>query len=143
MKNAFKEKLKQNKCELIFMAVVIALYFFNKLVLINYTTGVANYFFRCYFNDLICPVFFLSYCKVLFSVLKLKFENFFLFLGIGMAAGFFWELVTPLINHNAVSDPYDLLCYFAGIHVYYLIHRMSSTHNSQEYGARQVGSRFC
>lgn len=59
-----------------------------------------------------------------------------------MAAGAFWEYVTPLINHNAVSDPYDLLCYFAGIHIFYLIHRLSLNHNFQGYDAKQVGARF-
>ncbi len=124
MKTGFINAVRQNKHELICAAAVTVAYMLNKLIFINITSGDWGYFFRCYFNDLICPIFFLSYCKFIFSLAKIRINNYFIFLGIGMAAGFAWEYVIPLFKHNSISDPYDLLCYFVGTHIYCLIHRL-------------------
>lgn len=37
-----------------------------------------------------------------------------------MVAGYIWEYGAPFINAKAVSDDWDLVCYFVGGMVYFL-----------------------
>ncbi|MGB4661751.1 MAG: hypothetical protein WBI07_21435 [Mobilitalea sp.] len=72
-------------------------------------------------NDLVCPLFFLGYCQVIFIWIKNEIKSYSILLLIGMMAGVIWEYFAPVINPKAITDPFDLLCYFIGINIYYAI----------------------
>jgi membrane-associated PAP2 superfamily phosphatase len=44
-------------------------------------------------------------------------------LGLSLAAGLFWEFVTPLYLERSVSDPWDLVCYGCGSVAYLMLCR--------------------
>jgi hypothetical protein len=93
----------------------------NNVWLKDITNGTLNMFCRCYLNDLVCPLFFLGYCEVIFIWIKNEIKSYSILLLIGMMAGVIWEYFAPVINSKAISDPFDLLCYFIGINIYYAI----------------------
>lgn len=83
--------------------------------------GVIGYFFHCYFNDLMAPIFFLSICSIVLKWAGCKTLNLITLIILGMSAGFVWEYFAPAINNTAVTDPMDLVCYFMGTITYYII----------------------
>lgn len=91
------------------------------MVFKNYLTGWLGYFCKCFLNDLICPIFFLAYVQIILIWAGCEIKNYSVILVIGMAAGLIWEYVAPTINPRAVTDIFDLICYFCGINIYYLI----------------------
>lgn len=104
------------------MAVcVILLYSFNNIYLKVVTVGIVNYFFVCYFNDLICPVLFLSYINILTMSVNKEVRKLWVILVICILSGLFWELKFPMLKHEAVSDPYDILFYIFGGLIYCII----------------------
>ena len=114
---AEKSKMRNGIC----MGVSLLVYITNKQILIKNTTGIIRYFCQCYLNDLVCPLFFLGFCQYILRWLGHEIHSYKNCLFLGMSAGIFWEYITPLINTRSVSDPYDLLCYFVVITVYFLI----------------------
>lgn len=77
-----------------------------------------------YFNDVLAGIVLLSIGNVLLSfyskkdlVMK-KFSVMAIFL---LAAGLFWEYITPLYKAVAVSDVWDIPAYLTGGVVYYVI----------------------
>lgn len=93
----------------------------NKKILIGKMNGVMGYFFHCYFNDLMAPIFFLSICSIVLKWAGCKTLNLITLIILGMSAGFVWEYFAPVINNTAVTDPVDLVCYFMGTITYYII----------------------
>ncbi len=57
--------IQKRPINLILMLSVALLYLFNNLFLKEHSSGVFWLFFVCYFNDLICPLFFFSYANLL------------------------------------------------------------------------------
>lgn len=53
-------------------------------------------------------------------------------LALGMTGGFVWEYFAPIINSKAVSDPIDIICYFVGITIYYLVMKYNMRHREDE-----------
>lgn len=107
------------------MGIVVAIYLINKLFLISHTSGWIWRFCVSHLNDLVCPIFFLSYVQMVFRWLEIGVLPYRMGLFIGMLAGFIWEYFAPIINPRAITDIYDLICYFCGIHIYYMINLVS------------------
>ena len=121
------------KCRMNILCIGIALiiYCFNKLILINISSGLVGCFFRCYLNDLVCPLFFLGYCQILFLWVGYELFSYKSCLFLGMSAGIVWEYFAPVINTRAVSDSLDLLCYFIGINIYVALIRFDQRAKTQ------------
>lgn len=117
------QALRSRKLNLWCMLAVAVLYSLNKLVLIPHATGAVGYFCRCYLNDLVCPLFFLGYCQIFLIWIGRELVYYRHCLLWGMTGGLVWEYIAPLLNARAVSDPLDLLCYFAGTTVYFILLR--------------------
>ena len=47
---------------------------------------------------------------------------------IGMTGGIVWEYFAPVINVKTTTDHWDLLCYFIGISIYYLVFRIETNY---------------
>ena len=103
------------------MMVAIGVYCLNQFMFKNNFDGVAGYFCNCYLNDLVCPLFFLSYVQIVLIWARHEVKTYIGLVIIGMSAGFVWEYFAPIINPRAITDVYDLICYFCGIQIYYFV----------------------
>lgn len=121
--NTLRNAIWTRKINVIAMGISILLYVFNKCIWIDQTNGFLLIFCQCYLDDLVCPLFFLPYCQILLIWINREIRTYRGCLLLGMSAGLVWEYFAPIINKNAVSDPMDLLCYFVGISVYYILLR--------------------
>lgn len=112
--------LKNEKFNLSLIIVFGELYLINKIFLSYLSIPYLNYFFRCYFNDLICPLVFLPIVNIILAFEKYKVSRFVHLLSVGFTAGLFWEYVAPLFVKDSVSDPIDLCCYVLGTIFYWM-----------------------
>lgn len=113
--------IKKRPFNLISMVTVSILYVLNNKVVKPNTTGLSHVFFVSFFNDLICPLWFLAYVNLLMitndkEILELK-----KLLLICLGAGLVWEFVAPFLKKGSVTDPWDLVCYAIGTIVYWII----------------------
>lgn len=98
-----------------------SLYLLNNLFFKKISTGILYYFFTGYFNDLLCPLFFVSYANIMLNFIQkeiAKLQHILLFCFI---AGLFWEFIAPLMKKTSVTDFFDLLCYCIGGFLYWVI----------------------
>lgn len=114
-------KKKAAKKHIFCICAALFLFLCNNLVLKKISGGDLNRFFRWHFNDLICPLFFLGYCQIVWIWIKDEVRSYPLLIAAAMSARLVWEYFAPLINPKAVSDPLDLLCYFIGANICYLM----------------------
>ena len=114
----------KRKCNLCCIAIALLVYVVNKTWLINITAGAAEVFCRSFLNDLVCPLFFLGFANIVFLWAGFELNSYLKCLSVGMVCGMIWEYFAPVINPKATSDPWDLLCYFVGISIYYLLLRI-------------------
>jgi uncharacterized membrane protein YdjX (TVP38/TMEM64 family) len=98
----------------------------NKTYFIHNTTGNIQMFYQCYFNDLLAPVFLLSLIVIMFGMFELEIKQYYLFILIGMIAGLCWEYIIPMIKQSSISDVNDLICYFIGINIFYILKRIDA-----------------
>lgn len=120
---SFRQAIFKRRVNILCMGAALSVYCLNKFLLINISSGPIRYFFRCYLNDLVCPLFFLGYCQILFIWVEHELSSYKSCLLLGMSAGIVWEYFAPVINSKAVSDPLDLLCYFIGSTIYVVLMR--------------------
>lgn len=114
-------KVKQN---LFYMIIAVAIYALNKSMIIPNTSGTVGYFCRCYLNDLVCPLFFLSASKIILMWAGYEIHTYKVYVILCLVAGIIWECFIPLIKPGAVKDVWDLVCYFVGTTIYYFISKM-------------------
>lgn len=103
------------------MILTLLLYFLNNLFFKKVTTGGLNIFMVGYFNDLICPFFFLSYCNTLLLSVGKEIRKLCWLLLFSFCAGLVWEFVAPLLKETSVTDILDLMCYLLGTFFYWLV----------------------
>ena len=113
--------LEKVNCLCIIISLLI--YVLHKCILIGTVEGVLGCFSQCYLNDLLAPLFFLPVCSFVLRWAGCKSLNFFVIILLGISAGIVWEYIAPLINPNATTDPFDLMCYFIGTVGYYILMR--------------------
>jgi hypothetical protein len=113
--------LFKRKCNICCITFALFVYGINKLLLSNITAGILEMFCRSFLNDLVCPLFFLGFVNIILLWIGFESTSYLKCLFIGMTAGMVWEYFAPVINPKAITDPWDLLCYFIGISIYYLI----------------------
>lgn len=108
----------ENKTNIVILVVVLAVYGLNQLVLKN--LGIP--FFNNYLNDLLAvPLFFalinsFSLYKSNTQVTSLKYLTL-----ITIFLSFLGEYIAIFLRPGSVSDWWDVVCYFIGMFVYYLI----------------------
>lgn len=117
----FWDSVWKYKANPLCMMITIILYLMNQIVFKKCFVGEVGYFCNCFFNDLICQLFFLPYVQIFLIWVEREIRSYIGFLIVGMTAGLIWEFFAPLINAKAVTDIYDLICYLVGVHIYYVI----------------------
>lgn len=118
--------LKKNKFDMICCKVSIFIFCLNKGFLIKNYKGDIGYFFKCYLNDLMAPLFVLAISSMLLRWAGYETVKFWIIMIIGMFAAVIWEFVIPFVKMNSVMDVFDLFCYFVGTIVYYGIREFVS-----------------
>ena len=123
MENLFNS-IKKRPINLILIVVVICLYFFNNIYVKDHTAGMVNEFFICYFNDLICPLFFISYSNLLLLTVGREIKRLKWILIFGFVSALIWEFLAPVLKDGSVTDLIDIVCYMTGTVIYWLILRL-------------------
>lgn len=113
--------IKQKPINLILIIIVLFLYFLNNTYLKSYTKGIVQKFLICHFNDLICPLFFISYSNLLLISVNRELKKLKWIIVFGFCSGLIWEYVAPLIKPSSVTDMVDLLFYTLGTFLYWCI----------------------
>lgn len=113
--------VKQKPINIILMAIVLCLYFLNNTVFKFCTRGIVQEFMICHFNDFICPLFFISYSKLLLITVNKEIKTFKSLLIFGFCAGLVWEFFAPIIKPTATADFWDLVFYILGTSLYWYI----------------------
>ena len=104
------------------VGIVFFLYLINNSVLKGlFKHTCAEWFFIGYFNDLICPIGFLSYLNIVGSFSNKRIERLLEIQIWMLGAGLVWEFVAPIAKPGSVTDLWDLMCYQFGGILYYLI----------------------
>ncbi|NLM45185.1 MAG: hypothetical protein GX200_00080 [Firmicutes bacterium] len=91
-------------------------------------------FLHFYFHDLLAPLLLLSYSNMLlawFNFRGRRIRSLPAILLLVLAAGLFWEYVTPLYLPHSTSDPLDLLAYLAGGMLYWLLVSFSAPYDQK------------
>lgn len=106
-------------------AVTFGLYLINRRVR-TMAGGAAGFFLRCYFNDIVGSITFMSLVNIVLLFLGFRgITDLLRTEGLLLAAGLFWEYGAPLLRSDTVSDPFDILAYMLGGLLYLLIIRLS------------------
>ena len=113
--------IKKKPINVILMLLTIALYILNNIFFKKNTTGNLNVFMVGYFNDLICPFFFVSYCNILLLSIGKEIRKLRWLLLFSFCAGLVWEFVAPMLKETSVTDILDLMCYLLGTFFYWLV----------------------
>lgn len=111
--------IKEKPVNLILIIMVLCLYLLNNKYLKPCTEGIIQQFFICYFNDLICPLLFISYSNMLLISINKEIKRFKWIMFFGFCSGLVWEFIAPLLNPMSVTDIVDLLFYTLGAFFYW------------------------
>lgn len=123
--NNKKKVCKELKEEYLLIPIVASLYLFNNFFLKKVTYGLLKVFFVGYFNDLICPLFFVSYVNIMLNFVNKRIVKLFSILLLCFSCGLVWEFVAPLVKENSVTDIWDLVCYCVGGVLYWIIKKIT------------------
>lgn len=107
------------RVNLIIILLCLVLYFTNRLVL-KQIESIFQSFFICWFDDLLAPVAVLAYINFRFG----KQYHLYSILHILFLCSVFcviWEYGGMLLKKNSVFDYIDIVCYYFGGIIYYLI----------------------
>lgn len=109
---------------LILIITVFFFYIINNTYLKKCTNGAIQYFLICYFNDLLCPIFFISYSNLLLITVNRELKELKYIFAFGFCSGLVWEFIAPLLKTSSVSDIMDLLFYVFGSFLYWCIYKI-------------------
>lgn len=121
MKNKIILSIKTRPINLVLILIVMFLYFCNNIFLKSNTTGMVHYFFISHFNDLICPLFFISYANILLISIGKELRKLRWIMLFGLCSGLVWEFWAPILKASSVTDILDLFFYLIGAFLYWCI----------------------
>jgi len=113
--------IKKRPMNAVLVGLALILYFCNNYFFKKITVGRLNFFMICYFNDLICPLFFLAYTNILLLSIGKELTKIKWILSYMFFIGMFWELIAPIFNKDAVTDVWDLGFYMCGSLIYWML----------------------
>ena len=115
------QTIKTHPLDLVILLTVSLLYQLNNHWLKWATSGIVQAFLICYLNDLMAPLFMLSYSNLLLGIVDRRITRLPHILLFCLVIGGVWEFFAPLIKQRAVWDPFDILCYLIGGAAYWLL----------------------
>ena len=105
---------------------VFILYITNRFVVSKIEIfPLVDLFLSCYFNDLLCGIFLISYINSVTMVAYKKeaITQLWLLELILVIFGIIFEYVVPLFRTNTVSDPLDIIAYCSGGFIYHILRK--------------------
>lgn len=124
-----RKSIKDRPINIILIFTVVGLYLLNNLLLKRVSIGVVHYFLVCHFNDLICPILFFSYANLLLLTADKELTSIWKICLISICISFIWEVWAPLVKPSAITDPADVVCYFVGSIIYWVLLEVASKSN--------------
>jgi hypothetical protein len=119
IKTSFKNSLQ----DVVIFCICLMMYGLNELFFKKIAIPFQS-FFTGYFNDLLAPIFLLSYTNILLKIfLKKIYLNFIVLSIFILTVGCFWEFITPFYK-NSTSDLNDLITYYIGFLLYWFFRRL-------------------
>lgn len=119
------DRIKKRPLNIILIFIVAILYVVNNIWLKDLVPYNIRWFFVCYFNDLICPLLFLSYCNLLLLTTNREVTSLKALFLIGLAVGAIWEFGAPILKPTSTTDLMDIVCYLMGSILYWFILRLN------------------
>lgn len=102
--------------------VCIILYIINKFIICKQESIYCYLFFKNHFNDLLAIVIAISLLNIYCVIEDLKLiDNLFVIILICIFFSVIWEGVVPKLKVDSVADFKDVLCYFTGGIIYWLL----------------------
>lgn len=115
------ESIKKRPINLFLIIFVLCAYWINNYFLKVHCTGILKLFFVCYFNDLICLLFFFSYANLLLITVNREISKLRYYILISLCTSCVWEFIAPLLKSSSTTDVNDIVCYLIGGIFYWLI----------------------
>ena len=113
--------IKPKKYWIIFIFGAL-LFLMNNFIFKNISIIYLNMFFNYYFNDIIAPIVYLSYINILTcSFLDKSINSLVIIILIIIVCSFFWEYVALFLKPSSIFDINDIICYFIGGFIFYLL----------------------
>lgn len=113
--------IKKRPVNIILICLVVVLYIVNNIWLKCYMPFCIRWFFVCYFNDLICPLLFFSYCNILLVTVDREIISLKTIFLLGIVISIVWEYGAPLLKDTSTADVLDIVCYLIGSIFYWCI----------------------
>lgn len=104
--------------------VTSLLYLFNNIIFKEVTTGILQYFFICYFNDVLAPLWILSYSNILLSKKGIALVRLREIIYFTIFCGIVWEVFAPFAKKIAVTDIFDMVAYLFGGYLFWFLQRL-------------------
>lgn len=101
----------------------VALYLLNTIIFSYITNFNLNYFFTSYFNDLLAPLLLFSYINLVLSLINKKIYSLKYLIVIIILCSILWEYVALFFKPSSILDPIDVIFYFLGTLIYWMIHK--------------------
>ena len=115
--SAFVDKMRINK-EIIILITCLILYVINQIFL----KKIGILFFNNYFNDLLAvPLYFSIINIISLQITKKEIKSFKTLFFITIILSFLGEYVAIFLRKGSVTDYWDILCYFIGMLIYYIL----------------------
>lgn len=105
------------------LLISILLHILNVFLFSNINYSIVNYFFTCFFDDLLAPLILFSYINIVLSFYNKKLyslKNLIIFI---LLVSLVWEYLIVFIKPTSVSDPFDILFYICGTLIYWIIYK--------------------
>lgn len=121
-------KIKEKRKTLYFyfsvLTVASLLYLLNNIIFKEITAGLLHHFLKCYFNDVLAPIWVLSYSNILLRKKKIAMVRLSEILSFTFCCGLIWEYFAPLVKESAVTDIWDLFAYIWGGIIFWFLQKI-------------------
>ncbi len=121
------DSIHRRKSESFLILVVILLYYLNNVLIKPVSSGLIHRFFVCYFNDLMAPIFLLSYSNILLDTQGKELGSLRQIEFFCLCSGAVWEFAAPMLKEGSITDLTDLICYLTGGYIYWRIIQMKGS----------------
>ncbi len=109
------------------LAIVLLIYFVNRIIKVYGDYLVFDDFFRYHFNDLCAGIAFIAYINLVLSFSKYnRITKIWQILLFALLCSFWWEVITPIYKNDSTPDILDALSYFIGTVLYWALDRYTN-----------------
>lgn len=112
---------KFQKLNLIILVISSLLYLLNELYFKGLKIEYIFYFMNSHFNDLIASLVILAFANLLLGFVQHRIDKFKYIILFILGCSIVWEGLGKFARSNAVFDWIDVICYFLGAIIYYII----------------------